>query len=119
MWIIGIIETSRSIRETLSYKYDIGRLYQQRAFKAMLFYLELDLNQTDEDLVILDFYLKDNQAIMIKQRHIQSITISIHIFKMRKGEYKEEMSDMKFIVSLMTEVSVGEESIGIEISDSF
>ncbi len=45
--------------------------------------------------------------------------ISIHIFKMKKGEYKEEMNDMKSIASLMIEVSIRKESIGIEISDSF
>ncbi len=45
--------------------------------------------------------------------------ISIYIFKIRKGEYKEEMSDMKSIASLMIKVSIRKESIGIEISDSF
>ncbi len=83
----------------------------------MLSYLELDPNQTDENLATLNLYLKDNQATMTKQRHI-SITISIHIFKMEEGEYRKKMSNTKSIVSLMTEASVEKESIGTEVSDS-
>ncbi len=41
------------------------------------------------------------------------------MFKMGEGEYREEMSDMKSIVLLMAEASVGEGSIGIKVSDSF
>ncbi len=87
-------------------------------FKAILSYLELDPNQTDEDLTTLDLYLKDNQAIMTKQRYIQSTTISIHMFKIEEGEYRKEMSDTKSITSLIAEASVRKESIGIETSDS-
>ncbi len=84
----------------------------------MLFYLELDPNQIDEDLTTFDLYLKDNQTIITKQQYTSTI-ISIYIFKIEEGEYKKEMNDMKSIVSLMTKASVRKESIGIKISDSF
>ncbi len=87
------------------------------AFKTILSYLELDPNQADEDLAILDLYLKDNQATMTKQRYI-STTVSIHIFKIGEREYRKEMNNTKSIASLMIKASVGEESIGIETSDS-
>ncbi len=83
----------------------------------MLSYLELDPNQTDEDLATFDLYLKDNQATITKQRHIP-ITVSIYTFKIEEGEYRKEMNDTKSIASLMAEAFVGEELIGIEASDS-
>ncbi len=41
------------------------------------------------------------------------------MFKIGEGEYREEMSDTKFIASLMTEAFVKKELIRIEVSDSF
>ncbi len=86
--------------------------------KAMLSYLELDPNQANEDPATLDLYLKDNQTTMTKQRYIQPTTISIHIFKIKEGEYREEMNDMKSIASLMAETSIKKKLIETETLDS-